>query len=78
MIYECHTHGRFEERFADCPTCAISCPEAAPEITEAMVERALTALNKHFASQLRLQHGYMLTLEAVEIAFRAAFNKGGE
>ena len=37
-----------------------------------MVERATTALNKHFATQLRLQHGYMLTPEAVEIALTAA------
>ena len=34
MIYECHTHGWFEENFADCPTCAIGCAEVAPEISD--------------------------------------------
>ena len=39
-MYECPTHGKFEENYADCPTCAINCPPAAPEISEAMVRRA--------------------------------------
>ena len=46
MIYKCPTHGRFEEKLADCPTCAINCREDAPtEEDRQMILLALAELS---------------------------------